>query len=432
MTWCTERRCGLHFSSQISVQDWMANPVNREQRRVDRAVAVVKAGAVPLARRRPPRREARPVLPMADDLRQVSRLLELLGDALASDPALVSRAWHRAAKSRHRHPDADGAGGNDGQGAPANAASIARLNELRTICASCAPGQAPGSNNLLTPAPVRRSLHAAAIGGAGMFRASLTESFFPAVRDAPVEPLTIGDLLRRQARAHADTVALKEIGYDGAIGRSWTYADLLADAERLGRALASRHRAGRAHRGLRQQPSRMGAASSSGCALAGLTLVTVNPAYQKRELKYVLEQSRSEAVYYVEEFRGSPMQAIADEACAELPAIRHRILLTDHAALFDGEDRGVLPAVAPGDVTQIQYTSGTTGFPKGALLHHHGLIQNARDMMARLGLGAGDVFMHNMPLFHTTGCAICVLGIIDAGATHAAGADVRSGDDRAR
>ena len=151
--------------------------------------------------------------------------------------------------------------------------------------------------------------------------------------------------------------------------------------------------------------------------MAGLTLVTVNPAYQKRELKYVLEQSRSEALYYVEEFRGSPMQAIADEACADLPAIRHRIILTDHAALFDGEDRGVLPEVAPDDVTQIQYTSGTTGFPKGALLHHHGLIQNARDTMARLGLGAGDTFMHNMPLFHTTGCAICVLGIIDAGAT---------------
>ena len=50
-----------------------------------------------------------------------------------------------------------------------------------------------------------------------------------------------------------------------------------------------------------------------GCGLAGLTLVTVNPAYQKRELKYVLEQSRSEALYYVEDFRGSPMKAIADD-----------------------------------------------------------------------------------------------------------------------
>jgi len=245
---------------------------------------------------------------------------------------------------------------------------------------------------------------------------SLTESCFPAVRDGPVEPITIGDLLRRQARAHADTVALKEVGSDGAIGRSWTYARLLADAGRLGRALASRHPPG-ARIAVYANNLPEWVLLELGCALAGVTLVTVNPAYQKRELKYVLEQSRSEAVYCVEEFRGSPLKAIAEDACAELPAIRHRILLTDHVALFDGEDRGALPAVAPGDVTQIQYTSGTTGFPKGALLHHHGLVQNARDVMARLGLGPGDVFMHNMPLFHTTGCAICVLGIIDAGAT---------------
>src|SRR6185503_13749354 len=62
-------------------------------------------------------------------------------------------------------------------------------------------------------------------------------------------------------------------------------------------------------------------------------------------------------------------------------------------------------------------TSGTTGIPKGALLHHHGLVQNARDVMARFELGAGDVFLHMMPLFHTTGCAMIVLGSIGAGAT---------------
>ncbi|WP_309662074.1 AMP-binding protein [Sphingomonas sp.] len=249
-----------------------------------------------------------------------------------------------------------------------------------------------------------------------MYRVSLTESLFPAVRDAPVEKLTIGDLLRRRATAHAATIALKEFGYDGAVGRTWTYAGLLRDAERLARALASRHKPG----------TRIAIYANNlpewvlmefATAMAGIILVTVNPAFQARELKYVLEQSRSEAIYYVAEFRGSPMTAIANEACDEVPAIRRRIELTDHAALFDGEDRGVLPQVTPDDVTQIQYTSGTTGFPKGALLHHHGLIQNARDCMVRLGLGAGDSFMHNMPLFHTTGCAICVLGIIDAGAT---------------
>jgi fatty-acyl-CoA synthase len=249
-----------------------------------------------------------------------------------------------------------------------------------------------------------------------MYRVSLTESCFPAVCGAAVEKLTIGDLLRRRSQEHAGTIALKEIGYDGEIHRTWTYARLMTDAERLGRALASRHAPG-ARIAVYANNSPEWVLLEFGSAIAGLTLVTVNPAYQTRELKYVLEQSRAEAVYYVEEFRGSPMTATANEACADIPAIRHRILLTDHAALFDGEGVGSLPEVSPDDVTQIQYTSGTTGFPKGALLHHHGLIQNARDVMARLGLGAGDTFMHNMPLFHTTGCAICVLGIIDAGGT---------------
>ena len=154
-----------------------------------------------------------------------------------------------------------------------------------------------------------------------------------------------------------------------------------------------------------------------GCALAGLVLVTVNPGYQKRELKYVLEQSRSEAIYLVKDFRGNPMQAIADAVCDEVPGIRHRILLTDHAALFDGADRGELRAPKPGDAVQIQYTSGTTGFPKGAVLHHNGLVRNGFDTMTRAGVTPGTVFIHSMPLFHTTGCAILVLGGLATGAT---------------
>ena len=249
-----------------------------------------------------------------------------------------------------------------------------------------------------------------------MDRGPLSESLLPAVRGTPVEKITIGELLRRRASAHAGTVALKEIGTDGEIHRSWTYAELMADAERLGRALASRHAQG-ARIAVYANNSPEWVLLELGSALAGVILVTVNPAYQKRELHYVLAQSRAEAIYFVEQFRGSDMKAIVGQACAEIPAIRHRIALTDHAALFDGADRGTLPVVAPDHVTQIQYTSGTTGFPKGALLHHHGLVQNARDVMARFGLGAGDTFLHVMPLFHTTGCAILVLGIIDAGAT---------------
>ena len=77
--------------------------------------------------------------------------------------------------------------------------------------------------------------------GASMYRVSLTQSYFPAIRDPAVEKITIGDLLRRQARTNADRIALKEVGYDGEIGRTWTCSALLVSAKRLGRALASRH-----------------------------------------------------------------------------------------------------------------------------------------------------------------------------------------------
>ena len=249
-----------------------------------------------------------------------------------------------------------------------------------------------------------------------MYRVDLTEAYFPAQGGATPEPVTIGAMLRASAAAAPGRPALKELGYDGAIGRVWTYAELLADAERLARALASRHEAG-ARIAVYANNTPEWVLLELACGLAGVVLVTVNPAYQPRELRYVLEQSRAEAIYYVQEFRGNPMKRIADEVCDQIPAIRWRILLNDHAALYAGADDGVLRDPTPSDDVQIQYTSGTTGFPKGALLHHNGLVRNGVDVMERAGLRPGDVFVHAMPLFHTTGCAILVLGGLATGGT---------------
>lgn len=244
----------------------------------------------------------------------------------------------------------------------------------------------------------------------------LTEAFWPAYRGSAQRPETIGAMLRRQAVARRDQPALKELGFDGSIGRVWTYGELLADCERLARALARRHARGEriavwAH----NIPEWILLEIAS--AMAGLTLVTVNPGFQARELKYVLEQSRAEALYLVENVRGNPLAKIAAEVRDELPALRHIILLTNHEALFAGNSAGALPDCRPDDVCQIQYTSGTTGFPKGALLHHWGLLKNGVDSMTRGGVRPGDSFIHNMPLFHTTGCAILALGGLGVGAT---------------
>jgi len=248
-----------------------------------------------------------------------------------------------------------------------------------------------------------------------MYDLELLESHFPGRDGGFGEILTIGELLRRRAAASPANVAMQELTDDGGIARVWTYEGLLHDCERLARALASRHAPG-ARIAVYANNIPEWVLIEFASALAGVTLVTANPAFQTRELAYVLKQSRAEAIYYVESFRGNPMSKIVAEACSDNAAIGHRILLADHGALFGGETAGRLPDVSPHDVAQIQYTSGTTGFPKGALLHHHGLVKNSFDVMTRAGLREGDLFVHNMPLFHTTGCAILTLGGVGKGA----------------
>ncbi len=77
-----------------------------------------------------------------------------------------------------------------------------------------------------------------------------------------------------------------------------------------------------------------------------------------------------------------------------------------------------MPEVRPDEIAQIQYTSGTTGFPKGAELHHRGLTNNARFYAERIGLAPGEVYVNPMPLFHTAGCAMGVLGTAQSLAVH--------------
>ena len=128
---------------------------------------------------------------------------------------------------------------------------------------------------------------------------------------------------------------------------------MLADAERLGRALASRHPPG-ARIAVYANNVPEWVLLELGCALAGVTLVTVNPAYQTRELNMSSSNRGPRRSTMSRNSAAARCKAIAEEACAELPAIRHRILLTDHAALFDGEDAASCPRSAPGDVAQIQ------------------------------------------------------------------------------
>lgn len=133
VTWCVERRCGLQFTARISVQDWMANPVNREQRRVDRIVTEMKTGVIPQAAPADLQSKAQPGT--AEDLLSVAQLLDSLGDALASDPTLIVRHGIALQNLDIAMQTLTALAQIMKVDAPADAASIARLNELRRSCA---------------------------------------------------------------------------------------------------------------------------------------------------------------------------------------------------------------------------------------------------------------------------------------------------------
>ena len=247
-----------------------------------------------------------------------------------------------------------------------------------------------------------------------MYEVSLWTSYFPAQTDAKIWDTTVGVHLREVAGDHPDLVAMVEIDDAGQARGKWTYSNLLVISDRLARSLASRFAPG--EKVVVWAPNiPEWIFMEYACGLAGLVLVTANPSFQAKELRYVLEQSGAVALFMVDEFRGNPMREIAENATASIESIRELINLSDEAALHArGDLEGVLPAVAPDDAAQIQYTSGTTGFPKGAVLSHKNLINNARLYCDRKEVGRHSVWANFMPLFHTAGCATGALGCLQA------------------
>ena len=247
-----------------------------------------------------------------------------------------------------------------------------------------------------------------------MYELSLTTSHAPAQSDMETREITIGALLREVAAARPEAEALVEVRRDGTEGRRWTYAELLKDAERLALALSTRFAPGE-RVAVWSPNSPEWVLMEYACALSGLALVTANPAFQARELAYVLEQSRAVALFLVEEFRGNPMGRIGTEVAASIPSVREVTDMVSAVLYAEGARPPAMPDVAPGDAAMIQYTSGTTGFPKGAVLSHRGLINNARFYAGRCGTTEATTWVNIMPMFHTSGCGMVTLGCLQAG-----------------
>jgi fatty-acyl-CoA synthase len=240
----------------------------------------------------------------------------------------------------------------------------------------------------------------------------LTESYWPAEEGEAVRDATLGELLREAAAVVPDRLALVDGVEDPSARQEWTYAEFLQDAERTARALLKRFQPGdrvaiwapnSAHWIILQQ----------GISLAGMILVAANPAYRSRELEHILSNSGAAGLFYVDSYRGLDLAAVVDELSPRLPALTDVVRFSDwHQFLESGDPDQQLPAVSPLDPIQIQYTSGTTGFPKGALLHHKGLVNEAHFVALRAGMSDGGVNINAMPMYHIGGGAVTSFGAL--------------------
>jgi fatty-acyl-CoA synthase len=221
---------------------------------------------------------------------------------------------------------------------------------------------------------------------------------------------TVGGVLREAAERAAATIALVEGTAEYRQRRRWDYAALLADSEWVARALLGRFAPGeRVAVWAPNCPEWL--LMEFGAALAGLTLVTVNPALRAGEVAHVLGQSRAHGVVLAPSYRGADLTQTLAQVRSALPGLREVISLADWDSFARSGSPGErLPEVSADDDAQIQYTSGTTGVPKGAVLGHRGITNNARFCAEILQAGPEDVWVNPMPLFHTAGCVQLTLG----------------------
>jgi len=247
-------------------------------------------------------------------------------------------------------------------------------------------------------------------------------SYASGTSDTPLLGRTIGADLARTAALHGGREALVEC----ATGRRWTYAELDAAVDEVARGLLAR--------GL-EVGDRVGIWSPScaewtlvqyATARAGIVLVTINPAYRTHELSYVLQQAGVSLLVSAEAFKTSNYRAMVEQVRGDCPDLRHVVLLgtQDWAQLLaDGARVGVeqlqarADELSADDPINIQYTSGTTGFPKGATLSHHNILNNGFFVGQLCGYTELDRVCIPVPFYHCFGMVMGNLACTSHGAT---------------
>jgi fatty-acyl-CoA synthase len=246
-------------------------------------------------------------------------------------------------------------------------------------------------------------------------------SYASGCSDVPLLGETIGHNLRRTAARHAARDALVDVPS----GRRWTYAQLDADVDHLARALIASGVAKGDRVGLWSPNLPEWVIAQYACARMGAIMVNINPAYRTRELSYVLEQAGVSLLIAAERWKDADYRAIIDElrpSCAALKQVVY-IGASEWRALWSRASEVTREQLAErealldfDDPINIQYTSGTTGFPKGALLSHHNLLNNGYFCGRAQRFSEQDRVCLPVPFYHCFGMVMGNLGATTHGA----------------
>lgn len=240
----------------------------------------------------------------------------------------------------------------------------------------------------------------------------LTDSHWPPDTSAEVRDLTLGQLLRDVAAEVPDRIAMVEGNPAPEPRRRWTYAELLNVSEHVARALLQRFRPGERIAVYAPNCAEW-VLLQHGASLAGLLLVPLNPAYRRRETEVILRSCRAAGIFYTDRYRDNDTAGIVTDLQAEIDHLREAHPLAEIQSFASSEAGATrLPDIAAGDVLQVQFTSGTTGIPKGALLHHMGLINTTAFVAERAEFPDGGVWINAMPMFHIAGSSVARIGCL--------------------
>jgi len=252
--------------------------------------------------------------------------------------------------------------------------------------------------------------------------------------------ITIGDLLDSQAERFGDRDALVHVEH----GARYSYAEFRDECNRVAKGMIALGIQKGDHVGIWATNYPEWVVAQFATAKIGAVLVTVNPAYRLYELEYLLKQSDTQTLLLIDSFKTSDYVGMINELIPELrdaapgtlrsarfPRLQRVIFIGDEphpgmllwselarrgTSVSDAELARRQAECAPDDVINIQYTSGTTGFPKGAQLTHFNVVADASYIAECMKFSERDRLCIPVPFYH---CFGCVLGILCC-VTHAA------------